>query len=34
MITLVPSNSEMNAKLYVPERIQIQGIYIGLVRLK
>ena len=33
MVTLVPSNLEMKPKAYAPDRIQIQGIYIGLIRL-
>ena len=33
MITLIPSNSEMKPRAYAPERIGIQGIYVGLVRL-
>ncbi len=33
MITLVPSNIEMKPRAYAPERIQIQGIYAGLIRL-
>ncbi|MBV9576771.1 MAG: hypothetical protein JO149_09130 [Gammaproteobacteria bacterium] len=32
MITLVPANPELKPRAYVPERISIQGIYIGLVR--
>lgn len=32
MITLVPANTELKPRAYVPERIHIQGIYIGLVR--
>ncbi len=33
MITLVPSNHELKPKAYTPERIQVQGIYIGLIRV-
>jgi len=33
LITLIPSNTEMKPRAYFPERICIQGIYIGLVRL-
>lgn len=33
MITLIPSNIEMKPKAYLPERIEIQGIYVGLLRL-
>ena len=32
MITLIPANTELKPRAYVPERIQVQGIYIGLVR--
>jgi repressor LexA len=33
MITLIPANSELKPRAYAPERIHIQGIYIGLVRI-
>ncbi len=33
MVTLIPSNIEMKPRAYAPERIQIQGIYVGLLRL-
>lgn len=33
MITLIPANLEMKPRAYAPDRIQIQGIYIGLLRL-
>lgn len=33
MITLIPSNIEMTPISYEPERVQIQGTYIGLIRL-
>lgn len=33
MITLVPSNTELKPRAYSPDRITIQGIFIGLVRL-
>lgn len=33
MVTLIPSNTEMKPRAYSPERIQIQGIYVGLLRL-
>jgi repressor LexA len=33
MITLIPSNPELKPKAYSPDRIQIQGIYVGLIRL-
>lgn len=32
MITLIPANAELKPRAYLPERISIQGIYIGLVR--
>lgn len=32
MITLIPANAELKPIVYLPERINIQGIYIGLVR--
>lgn len=34
MITLIPSNPELKPRAYSPERIQIQGIYIGLIRMR
>jgi repressor LexA len=33
VITLVPSNVEMKPQTYSSERIEVQGIYIGLIRL-
>lgn len=33
-ITLIPANSSLKPKAYLPQRIQVQGIYVGLVRLK
>ena len=33
MITLVPANVELKPRAYIPERISIQGIYIGLIRM-
>lgn len=33
MITLVPANTTLEPKTYKPDRIQIQGIYIGLIRV-
>lgn len=32
MITLIPANKELKPRAYAPERIYVQGIYIGLVR--
>ncbi len=33
MVTLIPANKDLTAKVYLPERISIQGIYIGLIRM-
>ena len=33
MVTLIPANIELKPITYSPERIQVQGIYIGLLRL-
>lgn len=33
MITLVPANPELKPRAYAPDRIQIQGVYIGLIRM-
>lgn len=33
MITLIPANPQFKAKAYSPQRIQIQGVFIGLLRL-
>lgn len=33
MITLIPSNTELKPRAYSPDRITIQGIFIGLIRL-
>ena len=33
MITLIPANTELKPRAYAPERISIQGIYIGLMRV-
>ncbi len=32
MITLIPANLELKPRVYVPERVSVQGVYIGLVR--
>lgn len=32
-ITLIPANSNLQAKSYAPEQVQIQGLFIGLLRL-
>lgn len=34
VITLIPANPTLTPQIYAPERIQIQGIYIGLIRLQ
>lgn len=33
IITLIPSNPELAAKDYAAQRIKIQGVYLGLIRL-
>lgn len=33
MITLIPENPHLKPKAYLPNRIQIQGLFIGLLRL-
>jgi len=33
MITLIPANAELKPRAYMPERICIQGIYVGLIRM-
>jgi len=33
MITLIPENPHLKPKAYLPHRIQIQGLFIGLLRL-
>lgn len=33
-MTLIPANSTLKPKAYLPHRIQIQGVFIGLLRLK
>ena len=32
MVTLIPANTELKPRAYAPDRISIQGIYIGLIR--
>jgi repressor LexA len=34
MITLIPANKELKPRAYVPDRILIQGVYIGLIRMQ
>ncbi len=33
MITLIPENPHLKPKAYLPHRIQIQGLFVGLLRL-
>ncbi|TAK76890.1 MAG: repressor LexA [Gammaproteobacteria bacterium] len=33
MITLIPANADLEPKAYLPHRIQVQGVFVGLVRL-
>lgn len=33
-ITLIPANQHLKPKAYLPHRVQIQGIFIGLLRLR
>jgi repressor LexA len=33
-ITLIPANTAMKPKAYLPHRVQIQGIWVGLLRLQ
>lgn len=33
MITLIPANPELKPRAYVPERVHVQGIYVGLIRM-
>jgi repressor LexA len=33
MVTLMPANIELKPRAYAPDRIQIQGIYVGLIRM-
>lgn len=32
-VTLIPANPEFKPKAYLPQRVQVQGIYIGLLRV-
>ena len=34
MITLIPANTTFKPRAYAPERIQIQGVYMGLIRMR
>ena len=33
-ITLIPANPALKPKAYVPQRVQVQGIYVGLLRMR
>jgi repressor LexA len=33
-ITLIPANPTLKPKAYLPHRIQVQGVFVGLLRLK
>lgn len=33
-ITLIPANTALKPKSYPPQRVQIQGVFVGLLRLK
>lgn len=32
-ITLIPANAQLKPKAYLPQRIEVQGIFVGLLRL-
>lgn len=32
-ITLIPANPNLKPKAYLPHRVQIQGVFVGLLRL-
>lgn len=32
MITLIPANPDLKPRAYSPERIRVQGVYMGLIR--
>lgn len=32
-ITLIPANETLKPKAYLPQRVQVQGVYVGLLRL-
>jgi repressor LexA len=32
-VTLIPANAALKPKAYLPHRVQVQGIYVGLLRL-
>lgn len=33
-ITLIPANPTLKPKAYVPQRVQVQGVYVGLLRMR
>lgn len=33
-VTLIPANPTLKPKAYLPQRVQIQGVFVGLLRLK
>lgn len=33
-ITLIPANSSLKPKAYLPQHVQVQGVFVGLLRLK
>lgn len=33
-VTLVPANPSLKPKAYLPHRVQVQGVYVGLLRLR
>lgn len=33
MVTLIPKNPHLKPKAYLPQRVQIQGVFVGLLRL-
>ncbi len=33
-ITLIPANIALKPKAYVPQRVQVQGVFVGLLRLR
>ncbi len=33
-VTLIPANPNLKPKAYLPQRVQVQGIFVGLLRLK
>ena len=33
-VTLIPANAALKPKAYLPQRVQVQGVFVGLLRLK